>query len=73
MLVELTVRTGIPAAVQRDLTEPDGPALAGPQPARVVALRLAKVAHSGPIDELSQKELLHLMAGIQHDTNDFSA
>ncbi len=34
---------------------------------RVVVLRLGKVVHSGPVDELSQMELLHLMAGIQHD------
>lgn len=34
---------------------------------RVVVLRLGKMVHEGPIDEVSQIELLHLMAGVQDE------
>jgi ABC-type sugar transport system ATPase subunit len=40
---------------------------------RVVVLRLGEVVHEGPTDELSDLELLGLMAGLSSERNDASA
>jgi ribose transport system permease protein/ribose transport system ATP-binding protein len=40
---------------------------------QVVVLRLGKVVHSGSVNDLSQMELLHLMAGFHQETGEVPA